>query len=212
MLRGIIRKLHLWPAVALSCIALQAHAAQVRDVDVTRHGAAFVISMLLAIDAPAPAVFRALQDYAAMAHFNPDLRAVRVEPTKAPDRMRLFTTIHTCVLVFCKTMYQEQIMTANATADGGVLKAELVSGDFKGGGGRWLVRPCQTPGARTCMDVRIELVPAFWVPPLIGPWVMRRKMEEEARRTSAGLERTALALSHRSLMHAGSSLRSPCAP
>jgi hypothetical protein len=43
----------------------------------------------------------------------------------------------------------------------------------------------------TCLDVRIELVPAFWVPPVIGPWVIRRKMEEEARLTSAGLEQMA---------------------
>ena len=41
------------------------------------------------------------------------------------------------------------------------------------------------------MDIRIELVPAFWVPPVIGPWVIRRKIDEEARRTGTGLERTA---------------------
>src|SRR5581483_7379799 len=189
--RKLLKKLRLWPAVVLSCVAVHAHAAEVRDVGVRRQGATFVISMHLAIDAPAPAVFRALQDYAAMARFNPDLRAVRVEPTKAPDRMRLFTTIHTCVLVFCKTMHQEQIMTAAAGADGGVLRAELVAGDFRGGYGTWIVRPCARAQAVSCMDIRIELVPAFWVPPIIGPWVIRRKMEEEARRTSLGLEQTA---------------------
>jgi ribosome-associated toxin RatA of RatAB toxin-antitoxin module len=182
--------------MALSWVALQAHASQVRDVAVARAGEAFLITMHLVMDAPPPAVFRALQDYAAMARFNPDLQAVRVEPTGADHRVRLFTTIHTCVLVFCKTMHQEQIMTANASSDGGVLDAALVSGDFKGGHGRWLVKPCPTPSTLTCMDVRIELVPAFWVPPVIGPWVMRRKMDEEARRTSAGLERTARNLLH----------------
>jgi hypothetical protein len=40
----------------------------------------------------------------------------------------------------------------------------------------------------SCLDARIELVPAFWVPPVIGAWVIRRKMVEEARYTSAGLE------------------------
>lgn len=196
MPRRKYQRFHPWPAIALSWVALQAHAAQVRDVDVARQGQGFLITMHLAMDAPPPAVFQALQDYAAMARFNPDLQAVRVEPTKAPHRVRLFTTIHTCVLVFCKTMHQEQIMTASATADGGVLDAELVSGDFRGGHGHWLVRPCPTSSTLTCMDVRIELVPAFWVPPVIGPWVMRRKMNEEARRTSAGLERTARSLPH----------------
>jgi len=195
MFRGKSLKSRLWSAMALSWLALQAHAAQVRDVNVARQGEEFVITMRLVMDAPAPAVFRALQDYAALARYNPDLRAVRVEATGAPDRVRLFTTIHTCVLVFCKTMHQEQIMTATASADGGVLTADLVRGDFRRGQGRWTVGPCPTPRRATCMDIRIELVPAFWVPPLIGPWVIRRKMDEEARRTSAGLERTARATS-----------------
>lgn len=175
----------LWMAISA------AHAAQVSGVQVTREGTHFLIDMHIAIDEPSPAVFRALQDYAAMARFNPDLRSVRVEPTAVPDRVRLFTAVHTCVLIFCKTMHQEQIMTATAGRDGGTLHADLVSGDFKGGYGLWVVRPCPSKRTASCMDIRIELVPAFWVPPVIGPWVIRRKMDEEARRTSAGLERTA---------------------
>jgi hypothetical protein len=172
-------------------MAVPAYAAQVSAVQVTRDGTRFLIDMHIAIDEPPPAVFRALQDYAAMARYNPDLRAVRLEKTASPDRVRLFTTVHTCVLIFCKMMHQEQIMTATANTDGGTLHADLVSGDFKGGYGLWVVRPCPAKPAASCMDIRIELVPAFWVPPVIGPWVIRRKMDEEARRTSAGLERTA---------------------
>src|SRR5579885_973913 len=177
----------LWVAL---CLGMQAHAAQVLGVQVTRQGAGFLIDMRLSIDAPPPAAFRALQDYAAMMRYNPDLRSVSREPTAVPDRVRLFTAIHACVLIFCKTMHQEQIMTATAGANGGTLHAELVprGGDFKGGYGLWRVEPCPSARAVTCMDVRIQLTPAFWVPPIIGPWVVRRKMEEEATRTSAGLE------------------------
>jgi hypothetical protein len=186
-------KLRASSLCAFLAFAACGHAAQVSGVRVTRYGASFLIDMHIAIDAPAPAVFRALQDYAAMARYNPDLRGVRVEPTPIPDRMRLFTTIHTCVLIFCKTMHQEQIMTATASADGGTLDAELLptGGDFKRGRGVWVVRPCATGRGLTCVDVRIELVPAFWVPPAIGPWMIRRKMAEEAHRTGDGLERTA---------------------
>lgn len=176
-------------AIALSWFAVPAHAAQVLSVQATRDGTRFVIGMHIAIDAPPPAVFRALQDYSAMMRFNPDLRAVRVQPTGSAGSVRLFTTIHTCVLVFCKTMHQEQIMTAVTGTDGGVLEAQLLPrGDFKAGHARWTVAAC--PGARpmACLDARIELVPAFWVPPIIGPWVVRRQMAEEARRTGGGLE------------------------
>ena len=185
------RKLRQWAAWLLLCVVTGAHAAQVSSVHVTRQESRFLINMHIAIDEPPAAVFRALQDYAAMARYNPDLRAVRVEKTASPDRVRLFTTVHTCVLIFCKTLHQEQIMTATASTGGGTLHADLVSGDFKGGHGDWVVGPCPANRAVSCMDIRIELVPAFWVPPLIGPWVIRSKMEEEARLTSAGLERTA---------------------
>ena len=183
------RKLRLLPAMALPWLVMQAHAAQVLDVQVSRDGGGFLIDMHIAIGAPPPAVFRALQDYSAMMRYNPDLREARVEPTGVRGRIRLFTAVHTCVLVFCKTMHQAQIMTAVASANGGVLEAQFLSrGDFKAGHGRWTVRPCTTARAMSCMDVRIELVPAFWVPPVIGPWVIRRKMVEEARYTSEGLE------------------------
>lgn len=173
-----------------------AQAAEVSGVQVARNGERFLIDMHIAIDAPAPAVFLAMQDYPAMARYIPDMRAVRVEPTPAPDRVRLFTTIHTCVLIFCKTMHQAQIMTATASTDGGSLNAELLpyGGDFKAGRAVWVVKPCPTGRALSCLDITIELVPAFWVPPVLGPWVIGRKMREEARYTGDGLEQTARGL------------------
>lgn len=172
---------------------MRAQAAQVLAVHVARHEDRFLIGMRITLDASPSAVFRALQNYSAMMRYNPDLRSVRVQLTAVPGRVRLFTTIRTCVLVFCKTMSQEQIMTAVASADGGVLEAVLLprGGAFKAGGGRWTVRACPAAASMTCLQARIELVPAFWVPPVIGPWVIRRKMADEARLTSTGLERLA---------------------
>ncbi len=92
-------------------------------------------------------VFRALGDYAAMPRYDPDVRGeVRIESTSEPNRVRLSTTIHTCVLLFCKTIRQQQIMTTRAASDGGTLQADLLpaSGAFSGKGGM----ACQTlPGA-----------------------------------------------------------------
>lgn len=186
----IRRKLILWSVCTLACVALRARAAQVSDVQVTRDDGRFSIGMRIVIDALPPAVFQALQDYPALVHYNPDLLAARAQPTGIPGQVLLFTTVHTCVLVFCKTMHQEQLMTATAGSDGGVLEARLLphGGAFESGSGRWSVRACPTAPSTTCLRVRIELVPAFWVPPVLGPWVIRRKMVEEAQRTSAGLE------------------------
>ncbi len=189
----------LAPAWA-SCIALAlwgsvatAYAAQLSDVRVTRQGARFLMRMRIALDAPPAAVFAALQDYQAMPRYNPDLRSVRVEPTGQPDRVRLFSTVHACVLFLCKTLHQEQLMTAEPRAHGGVLRARLLpgAGDFREGRGLFRVKPCRAPDPRTCLDVRLELVPGFWVPPMIGPWAIRIMLYREAERTAAGLEQVA---------------------
>jgi hypothetical protein len=33
-----------------------------------------------------------------------------------------------------------------------------------------------------------EVVPSFWIPPVIGPWVIKRKMLEEGRETILRIE------------------------
>ena len=176
----------------MSLASMQSQAAQVLAVQVGRDDQRFHIDMRVAIDAAPVQVFRALQDYAAMPRYNPDLRAVRTEPTSAPNRVRLFTTIHTCVLLFCKTMHQEQLMTATAQATGGLLEAELIAHSSAfGGQGQWLVKPCGAQRPSACLDIRLELVPQFWVPPVIGPWLIRRTMYEEAQRSTHGLEQVA---------------------
>lgn len=170
----------------------QAYAAQVLDAEVTRDGARFLIRMHVAIDAAPSDVFRALRDYSDMPRYNPDLIAVRVQPTSQPNSVRLFTTVHTCVLLFCKTMQQQQLMTAVADASGGVLEAELVAepGAFQGAA-RWNVYRCHDRRLRACIDMHMELVPLFWLPPVLGPWLIRSKMYEEAQRSSVGLEQVA---------------------
>ncbi len=193
--RSVTRSRSAGPAIPLALLSfgsLQADAAQVLSVQVGRDDQRFRIDMHIAIDAAPREVFRALQDYSAMARYNPDLRAVRIEPTSAPDRIRLFSTIHTCVLLFCKTMHQEQLMTATASANGGLLQAELIpqSGAF-GGQGQWIVKPCRAQRTSACVDIELVLVPQFWVPPVIGPWLIRHTMYEEAQRSTQGLEQVA---------------------
>ncbi|HTT05395.1 MAG TPA: hypothetical protein VMF64_08900 [Steroidobacteraceae bacterium] len=171
-----------------------ARAARVLSVQATRRGAAVSIGLRVALDAPAPAIFRALRQYDALGRYEPDLRAMRIDSTTDANRVRLFLTLHSCVLLFCKTIRQEQIMMAIPDVDGGVLQARFVpaAGAFRGTG-RWVVAPCTAHEGRTCMDVHIDLVPLFWVPPMIGPWLIRRKMYEQALHISSGLEQLASA-------------------
>jgi hypothetical protein len=185
--------------VMLLCLVRPACAEQILAVHVSRHGSHFVIALRIALAVPPAAAFAALQDYTAMPRFNPDLRRVRVKPTARPDRVRLFVTVHACVLIFCKTLHQEQIVTATPEPQGGRMSARLVpqGGDFRSGQASWWVHPCATVNAPSCLQIRIALQPAFWVPPLIGPWILQRKLYREARRSSRGIEQIAAMLAAR---------------
>lgn len=182
----------LWALITLASIPTP--AAEVRAVQVERDDQRFRIDMHIALDARPARVFQALQDYAAMPRYNPDLRSVRIEPSSDPGRVRLFTTIHTCVLFFCKTLHQQQVMTARADRSGGTLRADLIpQGSAFSGQGLWIVKPCRNGRARSCIDLELDLVPQFWVPPVIGPWLVRRTMSDEAQRSTLGLEQLARA-------------------
>ncbi len=188
-----LNKTSTWPVWTLLCLTPQTHAARVLSVTVHRHGSLFLIGMRLRVAAPPPAVFRALQDYAALPHDTPAVRSVRSVQLGPPGHVLLFTIVHVCVLFFCKTMQLEQRMTATPDAHGGVLRSVLLTpgSDFSKGRGRWTVRACPVRKAQSCLEVRIGLVPAFWVPPLIGPWLIRRTMREQAQLAATGLQRLA---------------------
>jgi Protein of unknown function (DUF3047) len=61
-------------------------------------------------------------------------------------------------------------------------------GDFRQGNGRWHLLP-DDGGTRLIFDV--DLTPKYWLPPVFGPWLMKRKLAEEAFEFAQGLERLA---------------------
>jgi len=172
-------------------VCTTARAASVGPVQVQRHGDRFHIDMRIVVAAPAVPVFAALQEYRQLPRFNPEVQSVRVIP-EVPGRVRLYTVVRSCVLFFCKTLHQWQLMTASASADGGDLAVQMLpGGDFKQGDALWRVHPCPQQPADACIHATLDLRPAFWVPPLIGAWIVRQKMQDEAQATGDALQREA---------------------
>ena len=60
--------------------------------------------------------------------------------------------------------------------------------DFEFGQAEWHLNE-GSGVTRLWFEARIR--PAFWVPPLIGPWAIRHVLREEARSTCNGLEQLA---------------------
>lgn len=180
--------------LATGLAAPASHAVEIHSVDVQHDEARYRVSMRVTLDAPAAAAYTVFADLPRLREINPSVREVSVLETLADGTRRVYTDIRTCAGLYCRHLKQVQDMRFAARSDGGRVHAQVLPerSDFRFGDATWDFRNCE---GRTCLAFDAELEPAFWVPPLLGPWLIKRKLQEEAIETSKGLERRSHALS-----------------
>jgi hypothetical protein len=181
---GLLAALLLVPAVAT--------AGDILAASVTHTGERYDLAITARIDAPRDVVLHAITDYANLAAINPDIEASELLETTAAGASTVRTIIRVCILVFCKQVVQLQRVTQ---PDAQTIEAVFLpeGSDFRSGLARWRL---SSPTAETTeLQFNERFVPDFWVPPVIGPWLIERKLVREVTETAANIE--ALAGTHR---------------
>ncbi len=178
--------------LALSMCVLYAgfaHAAAVVDLHVARAGDRYRLTMRMDLEMPAHTLRALVTDYAHLARLNPAVVESRVLSHRG-GVTRVRTVVRGCIAFFCFDVHQVQ--DVRALPDGAIVAVTVPAlSDFRYGRARWRI---VARGARACrLDFEAVIEPSFWVPPLIGPWLIRYKMRQEALRTAATLERLAAA-------------------
>jgi hypothetical protein len=173
-------------------VALSTLAAEVQQVTVTHTGPRYRIVMQTTLAALPERAQQVFSDYRKLPLINPAVISAQVLGENADGSQRLATELHMCFAFFCRDLKQVQDIHATRDGDSRGLSATVLPAlsDLRYGQADWTLRPC---GAGTCLGFTAELEPDFWVPPLIGPWLMERKLREEALTTSQGIERLAQA-------------------
>ena len=117
------------------------------------------------------------------------LSNVLIESTLLSDinaqikRRRLVTK--TCILFFCfKTTLVEEVEEIDDTLI--IATIDASQSDFEFGKTYWQITPEESGVTR--IHYQSEIKPSFWIPPVIGPWVVKRKMLKEAMETIDQLE------------------------
>jgi len=187
------------PVSVRICLALSAFAvavapttsaAEIQSLQVTRNGARYHVEMEVKLQAPSAASYAVFTAPGNLPKINPAVQQVQVIEHHPDALARVYTVVRVCALFYCKRLHQMQDMRYAPRPDGGDLHAEVLpaQSDFTYGRADWRFRP---DGAATHLHFSAELEPSFWVPPLIGPWLVERSLREEAQRTSAGIEQLA---------------------
>jgi len=147
----------------------EVQAGQVQDSDVSYHDGVYHLVMKMEIDAGYGKVRDLVTDYGNMARLSHLIKKSTL--IEAPDggiRRRL--KCHVCVLFFCgNPVIVEDVLEVDAhTIDTTVIPA---LSDFKSGHSQWRIT---APDAQhTLVRFEYALEPDFWIPPLIGPLIIK---------------------------------------
>ena len=161
-------------------------AGSVAHVEVEhRADGRYAVRLNVGIAAPAAKVRALLTDYAHLSRINPAVKKSEILARLGPGAYRVRTVIKACVWFFCVTLRQVQDVTQRPNGD--IVAVTLpAQSNFSYGRARWRVHD-EHGGTRVSFDAQLQ--PSFWVPPLIGPWIIERKLRSEALETAARLEK-----------------------
>jgi len=132
--------------------------------------------------APRESVFSVLTDYDRFGRISSAYKEYRfLDP--APDGTpMIYTRMEGCVLIFCKSLARTEYLYLTEPAH---IRSVTVpeQSDFNHSISDWQLTP---EGSGTRISYHLEMEPKFWVPPIIGPWILQRRL---ARGGAAAVDR-----------------------
>lgn len=161
-------------------------AAEIQRLSVHYSGA-LDLQLRVLIDAPVARVASILNDPDDLAHLLPGATSVRILPGAPSGSQRLSVQLQGCLLFFCPSL--TDVMDLRRERSGFVGDTVPALSDFSAGQMSW--RYLAEPGDRTLLYLHAHLVPRIWVPPLIGPYLIETKVENQMKTTVRRLERAA---------------------
>lgn len=170
--------------LAALLLPLAVTAGEIMKSSVTERDGIYDIDILARIDAPLATVHRVITDYDSLYRVNHAIVESRIVHSDSPEKHRVHTVIKACVLLFCKRVVQLQdiVQQGRERVEAFILPE---ASDFRYGRALWELTP---DGSATDMHFTAQLEPAFWVPPLIGPWLFERQILSELLESARYME------------------------
>lgn len=160
-----------------------AHATEVLQHDIKFKDKHYILSLDMRVAGTVDQVYAILTDFD---HFNTLNNSIK-------HSQLLFNNQHVstveviaegCVLLFCKRVRQIQIVTEQGNG-----KIDSITdpddSDMAYGEAHWQLTAEEK---QTKVQYRSDYVPKFWVPPIIGPAILKSRLLEEAQKTIHGIE------------------------
>ncbi len=176
------------------CLALWAPGAvagKIFTALVTHQSGSYFVEVDARVSASEDAVRGLLTDYDHLSRVNPAVESSEIIFKRKAGDYQVRTVTKVCIWFYCRRIHQVQNVIESQ--DGSITAVVIPEkSDFSHGYAR--VTLWREP-AGTRVLIRSEVRPKFWIPPVIGPWLLKRKLRSETLETVQNLERVAFTAS-----------------
>ena len=167
-----------------------ARAATLDSVIVTYDSGRYALEADAFMDAPRESIFAVLVDYERIGRLSSAYKEYGFMDPAADGTPIVFTRLEGCVLIFCRSLRRVERLEGDAP---GYIRTVMLpeQSDFSYGLAQWWLEP-EATGTR--VTYHLEMEPNFWVPPIIGPWILQRRLKRGGEAAVGRIERLALGL------------------
>lgn len=161
-------------SLAVLLVSARADAADLRFIEVERDTERneYRLKSISWFDVDQASLYGVLTDYDQFHRFHSSIVESRNLAPDASGRPEYFTRMEGCIMMFCKSFIRighlelQPLEQIEAVTDPG-------RSDFRRSWERWRLRPEE---GGTVLEYEFEMIPDFWVPPVIGPFFMKRAL------------------------------------
>lgn len=185
----------LFTALVASALAGAASSAELKSVDVTRDRDRYEVVADTHLDAAPGAIYAVLIDFDhdGYQQISEIYKESAYLPPDSDGTPLVYTRVEGCLLLFCRSMRRVERLEVEKPR---FIRATAVPerSDFKYSMAEWTLEP---EGSGTRVVYRMVMEPAFWLPPFVGPWFLKRTLLHGAPTAVGRIEELAQALEHR---------------
>lgn len=179
MLRAI-KTLIIFLAVYASSVL----AADIRTLEVDESQGRYTVKYDAVLDAPYDQIYDAIANPAHWTQLSRVVTSAEVLAELPNGQRKVGVTFHDCILIFCQTIHKNE--TLHASRDGSIdTLANPEESDFAYDHEHWQISILDE---RTRIQYEVEMTPNFFVPPLIGAYILKSKIRSLLLHITRNLE------------------------
>jgi hypothetical protein len=167
--------------------ALPAAAADVLHTEVSHRAGRYTVVFEFQVAADAGAVYRRLTDYDRLDRLSRVVQHSERLPPGDDGRPRVRVVLESCVLFFCRRVRKLESVTEYPETRL-LAEADPAESDYRHSRVEWRI---EARDGQTRVSYLSEQEPAFFVPPLIGPWIISSRIRSELALMAERLEQLA---------------------